>query len=507
MFAAFLLPNFRLQAALRFREELSSQPVALLDEQEIKAGLLEINEVAVRNGVRVGQTSPQALARCQRLKILSRARAQEQAVQTALLEVAGMFSPEVEATADGFATLNLRGNRRKDWDALALQAVDALASLRLEAQIGLGPNADLSFLAARQAQPTLVVDAPAAFLATLAVRELDPAPDLLAVLQDWGVHNLAQLISLPRGDLMDRLGTEAARLWDRAAGVAERPLRLVQPSEDFIEACDFEREIDTAEPVLFLLRRFLDQLTLRLGHAYRVAGQMTFTLTLSNGSHYERSFTVPSPTANVAVLFRILDTHLEGLTLQHPATALRLRIIPTRAEFQQFQLFESPLRDPNRFAETLGRLAALVGQENVGVVEVHDTHQPDCYHLRMPRFDEARSDQRLEKDLSNGLPLRRYRPPHTAEVQVAQDRPVHLRAASLVGPIQQACGPYHASGGWWESNHWAIEEWDVELADGGLYRLARIGAEWCIEGSYDEAPAPVSTTDRVVALSFPFAEP
>ncbi len=32
MFAAVLLPNFRLQAALRFREELREKPVAISDE-------------------------------------------------------------------------------------------------------------------------------------------------------------------------------------------------------------------------------------------------------------------------------------------------------------------------------------------------------------------------------------------------------------------------------------------------------------------------------------------
>jgi protein ImuB len=342
----------------------------------------------------------------------------------------------------------------------------------------------------------LVVQSPAPFLADLAVNELDPAPELLAVLRDWGIHNLAQLTSLPRGELMDRLGPDAARLWERAAGRTERPLRLMREAQEFEEAFDFEGEIETTEPLLFTLRRLLDQLALRLGNAYRVAGRMTLTLPLTNGAAHERLFTVPSPTANADVFFRILQTHLDGLRLDYAATGVRLRIEPTQAERQQFQLFESPLRDPNRFGETLGRLAALVGSENVGVVELLDTHRPDSFRLRTPRFDELGPASSPE-DFSIGLPLRRWRPAISAEVRMAGHRPTFIDSAKARGAIRDALGPYRASGGWWESDCWGREEWDIELETGGLYRLARNRHEWRIEGSYDE-PLPGARHDAAI---------
>ena len=502
MFAVILLPNFRLQAALRFREEMHAQPVALMDEQTPKAGLLEISEAAALAGVMPGQTSPQALARCATLTILPRSLTEEHNAQAALLEIARMLSPEIEATADGFCTVNLRGLRVNDWQALGAGVMAGLASLRLRAQMGIGPNPDLAFLAARHARPVLVVQSPAAFLADLALHELDPAPELLAVLHDWGIHNLAQLTSLPRGDLMDRLGPEAGRLWERAAGQTERPLRIVRAAEEFFEAFDFEHEIGTAEPVLFLLRRFLDQLALRLGNAYRVAGQMTLTMPLANGSAYERTFTVPSPTADVDVLFRILHTHLDGLRLDHRATGLQLLITPTRAERQQFQLFETPLRDPNRFGETLGRLAALVGEENVGVVEMLDTHRPDSIRLRPPRFNELGNVAMPADDFAVALPLRRYRPPVAAQVRVVRHQPAQLESARVCGAIRAVLGPYRASGGWWDSDRWSTEEWDVEMEGGGLYRLARVGHEWRIEGSYDE-PLPGNRRDAPPIVAMP----
>jgi protein ImuB len=503
MFAVLLLPNFRLQAALRFREELSGKPVALVDGTEVKAGLLECNERAAASGVERGQQPSQALARCAQLSILSRAPAQEATVQTMLLETATAFSPYVEATAPGYCTLDLQHARASNWPELAGKIVTQLQALSLAASVGLAPNPDLAFLAARQARPVLVVQTPETFLASLAVQELEPAPELLAVLGDWGIHNLAQLTSLPRGELMDRLGLEAARLWERAAGQSERPLRFIQPVEQFSESYEFEHEVETVEPLLFLLRRFLDQLSLRLGQAYRVAGAMLFTMELAEGQRYERQFTVPAPTAEVEVLFRILQTHLDGLQLARPIVALALAITPAHAERQQFQLFESPLRDPNRFGETLGRLAALVGAENVGVPVVEDTHRPDRFRLLAPQFHEMKNVEPPFADHSIGLPLRRYRPAVAVEVRLVRQCPVFLRSAAFSEPVVEALGPYRASGNWWETAGWAREEWDVELTNGGLYRLAGAEGGWWIEGSYNEPP-PATSWDKSVVPMNPF---
>src|SRR6266436_10010411 len=88
--------------------------------------------------------------------------------------------------------------------------------------------------------------------------------EILGILHKWGIHTLGQLAALNKEELRIRLGAEAARLWERANGTATRPLKFVQPPESFIESFEFDHEIETAEPLLFILRRFLEQLALRL---------------------------------------------------------------------------------------------------------------------------------------------------------------------------------------------------------------------------------------------------
>src|SRR5436305_3388753 len=104
---------------------------------------------------------------------------------------------------------------------------------------------------------------------------------ILAILRTWGIHTLGELAALEKEELRSRLGAEAVRLWERANGTATRLLKFVQPPETFDENFEFDHEIETAEPLLFILRRFLEQLALRLSGIYLVARELTLTITFS----------------------------------------------------------------------------------------------------------------------------------------------------------------------------------------------------------------------------------
>src|SRR6266700_2893187 len=118
---------------------------------------------------------------------------------------------------------------------------------------------------------------------------------ILAILHKWGIHTLGQFATLDKEQLGARLGPEAVRMWERANGQSDRPLRLIRPPESFEESFEFENEIETAEPVLFMLRRFLEQLALRLSGIYFVAKELTLRITFTNKQQYERCFDITQP--------------------------------------------------------------------------------------------------------------------------------------------------------------------------------------------------------------------
>src|SRR5438132_11079165 len=185
--------------------------------------------------------------------------------------------------------------------------------------------------------------------------------EILAVLHKWGIHTLGQLAALDKEQLAARLGPEAIGMWKRANGKSQRLLKLVRPPESFEESFEFENEIETAEPLLFMLRRFLQQLTLRLSAIYLVAKELSLRITFTNKQRYERCFKIPQPTNDVDLLFRMLHTHLENFKSEHPIIAVSLQAQPIKAASQQYGLFETTLRNPNQLSETLARLTALLG--------------------------------------------------------------------------------------------------------------------------------------------------
>src|SRR6058998_3306560 len=208
------------------------------------------------------------------------------------------------------------------------------------------------------------------------------AQEIMAILHKWGIHTLGQLAALDKEQLGARLGPEAVRMWERANGQSNRLLKLVRPPESFEERFEFENEIETAEPLLFILRRFLEQLAVRLRAIYLIAKELTLQITFANEQVYERVFKIPEPTNDVDLLFRMLQTHLENFKSEYPIVAVALSAQPIKPAREQFGLFETTLRNPHQLSETLARLTALLGADRVGTPVLEQTHRPDAFHLK-----------------------------------------------------------------------------------------------------------------------------
>jgi len=167
MFASIYLPNFYLQAAMRHQPELHAKPVALIEEQEKKPLLIQLNEVAEKAGIRKGMTPSQALARSLEVVIKARAHTQEKSIQELLLHYAFTLSPFVEATAPGVCTIQFTDNR--DLTAKVSRVIEQLAECEITAQAGIAPMPDASFLTAHLARLVLEIDDAKEFLAPLPI--------------------------------------------------------------------------------------------------------------------------------------------------------------------------------------------------------------------------------------------------------------------------------------------------------------------------------------------------
>lgn len=435
--------------------------------------------------VTVGLTAPQAMAVCPAIELVERDGAAERETLSVLLACCWSVSPRVQLEETGRATLDLTGV-----DRATLRGQIAALRARLLAQgvtvaIGIAPNPLVARFAAERAQPERWVDAAglAAFLAPLPVCGLglsDGEANLCAAL---GLKTLGDVTALPRAALADRFGARGDALWRQAAGEWDGGIQAAAFPQRFQAELELEEPVETLEPLLFVLRRFTERLATEISCLGHGAQRLALRLTLENDAVYARDFDLPEPSGRAEGLFAVLEHHLAALRTDAPIVALTLEAFPAQRLEQQGGLFDTGLSDATAFFSTLGRLAAVVGNENVGTPRHADTHRPDAIEL-VPPATAIGPRKPPEAPPPHGPLLRRFRPPAAATVELTEARPTYVASAVATGPATVLRRPFWASGHWADPPGWAREEWDVQIGP-GLYRLCHEPDGWRIEGVYD----------------------
>jgi protein ImuB len=488
MFAILYIPNFALQAAFRYDEKMTPQPVALVDFESTKPIIVQTNSAAKTVGVVHGLTISQAKARCKDLIIKKRSIGQEQTTTDLFLQTATAFSPRIESTAPGVCTMELTGlgfqNNLAGMQPWAERILQALTQCHLEAKIGIASTPDLALLAARHADPIILLTQDSDYISNLPIAALEPPTEILEILTSWGIRTVSAFIALGKDNLVERFGARALELFQRVSPRFVRPLNLIAPPEQYAEQIDFEREIETAEPLLFILRRFVEQLSHRLLIVHLVVAELQLQLCLSSGAKLERCLKLPTPTHDIGILFRILQTHLETVRTESAIVSLRLIATPGKSASYQFGLFDNGLRDPHQFTETISRLMALCGSGNVGAPALLNTYRPDAFEIQPPNFDAPNPGGHGAARYA-GLALRRFRPRLSAHIEFRDHQPVLINSPIYKGTIANARGPFISSGDWWDNQRWVNEEWDVQTSSGVLYCLCGSIEGWFLEGVYD----------------------
>lgn len=481
-FAVLWVPDFALHSLRRGDPALARRPVGLVEGEGRKAVVVSVSTEA--RGVGPGLAATLALARCPGIVLRPREPAAEIEANRLLLAAAFTLSPRVECTAAGCATIDLQGADTAATERQLRSALHELAVAGLPARAGLAATPQTAFYAARRAEPLLTATDLAGFLGPLPVEFAEPTPEHAAVLRGWGIRTCGELTALAKGEIGKRLGVEGVQLWERATGEATRPLRLAQPARSFAAEWEYEPPIESLEPLLFRLRRFAECVALELRGAGFAAEKLTFTLRLEDDTDLRRELRLPEPGTDVDGWMRVLQSHLDSVRTEARVAGARLVAVPTRPPQKQGGLFDTGLRDPALFWDNLARLAAIVGEGRVGRPAPLDTHRPDAIALEKPA-DIVPAPEAAGVHPVRGFALRRLRPPWPAIVRLENDRPAYVECSRFREHLRAAHGPWRSSGDWWRPDGWALETWQVELATGGLYQLARTANGWVVEGELD----------------------
>jgi protein ImuB len=475
------------------------------------------------------------------ISLRKRSIADEESAQTALLNLAGRFSPRVESTCPGTTILDLAGMEKllrswnnNSWQSAARAMTENAAQIGFELRVAIAANPDTAFLAASGfsadlASLNMLIPAgeEARRLAALSVHVLPISPEVLEILQSWGIRTFQSLAALPTVAIVERLGQHGLYLQKLARGQINRSLLTVEPNAGFVESFEFDDPVETLESLFFILDRMFHQLCLKLMCAALAANELRLTVELEvrqiqrgkkDEEQYEHNWKLPFPTLDRTLLFGLVRLQLEKTTFSAPIRKLTAEVVPVKPRVAQANLFAPPSPEPEKLALTLERIRGVVGSADsdgiacVGSPCLVDTHRPGSFALQSfsaidntevnchpeqsrpmrkahrPAESKAHFSTKL-KEFPPVIALRVFRPTLETAVELDHQKPHFVRLWNRHRRVLAASGPWSTSGSWWNVP-WAHEEWDVALTTPvgiGYYRIYRdrIRQQWFVEGVFD----------------------
>jgi protein ImuB len=466
LYACLYVKEFPAQALLRLRPELHEKPCVVMEGEPPFQIVCSLNTKARLLGLRDGMTRVEVDTFVGPI-VLGRSLQIEKATRAVLLECAGAFSPHIEecgqttaflCVIDIAGTQNLFGPP----EMLAKNLRQRIRSLSIAGQVTVSGNFDVAVCVAKGHTGSVLQVVPqgeeAKALSSLPLTALDLTETQTETFALWGIHTLGMLATLPERELIARMGQEGKRLRQLACG--ELP-HLFQPIDvPFVleERAELDFPLEDLESLLFGLSVILEQLILRAKARIVALASVTITLHLDGGCPHSRTVRPAQPTNDKQLWLKLLHLDLES----HPPHAAILTVVlhaePGNASKVQLGLFSPQLPEPARLDVTLARLAALVGEGNVGQAVLDDTHTPEGFHVEPFQASSAMS----EPVTSEGhVCPRQLRPPQSMSVLLENGRPRSFFFRNQRCIVERAYGPWLKGGEWWNEAIWGHEQWDL----------------------------------------------
>ena len=392
-----------------------------------------------------------------------------------LSQIAGDFSPSFEQTTPDTVVFRIDGLKRllgtphQIAQAIAQRAGNAV-------NISIAETAEAAILAARNFSGVTVHPN----LNDLDITAIPLTGEMAGILDSWGIHTLEQLAHLPETGIAERFGPPGVSLQRLARGAVDRPLKVFQPEITYNDRIQLDHPICLLEPLLFLIARMLNDQCEKLQSHGMAANEITISLELETKTEHVRTLRLPIPMRESKALLKLLQMDLEAHPPQAATVALALSLKPVNPRTVQNGIFMPVTPAPDKLELTLARIRGIVGENNVGVPELLNTHHPHPYRLaqRQPRLTD-------QPPATIQHAFRYFRPPLAATVALENDRPARITAPGIHGKVLSASGPWRTSGNWWTPAPWNRDEWDIALPT-ALYRIYREpNQHWFLEGSYD----------------------
>jgi protein ImuB len=405
---ALRIPDLPLQRILRGRAPIDptdaaggARPIAVAAEGRILCADVD----ARAEGVRPGATIAEAVAACGRLAVVPADPAADAAALRALAEALLDLAPAVELGADALlldasaAHLLARAAPREAEELLARRAIAVAGEMgyaaRAAVATGRGPARALALHAPGPRLPGEDGRAPAAVvwvppdgaamaLASLPVSALGLGPEVAARLAALGVDSAGALARLPEGTLAHRFGPAGVLAARLARGEDDAPLVPYVPRTLPEETVELEGPAESAEPLLFALKRLADRVAARLAGRGLGASRLRVVLKLDPRGEERLDVPLAAATATPARWLLPLKEHLFSLQLPGAVVALRLVAVEVAVVApEQLAIGDRP-EALAALEGVLARLAVRLGDGALFAAEPVDRYRPEGAYRPVP---------------------------------------------------------------------------------------------------------------------------
>jgi protein ImuB len=494
---ALVVPALPLQRILRARPTVG--PVGVVSEGVVR----HASAPALAAGVRPGDSLVQARAACAGMVAEPLDPLADRAALRALAEALMALFPAVELAFPDALLLDVAGARLAGSEAEGSERVLAEGAIRLcqdmgyRGRVAVADGKGVALALARHAGRDRTRAAPgegAQALSSLPLEALDLPPEVVRWLSAVGVDRVGALAALPVETLVHRFGAAGAAAARLARGDDARTLVPFAPETFPRERWDLDGGdvgvIESAEPLLFAVKRLADRVAARLAGRGLGASRLRLTLFLEPRGEERVDLPLARPGAEAALWLVPLRERIGGLRLPAPVRGLDLSVLEA-AEIPAEQLAVGDRPEVARALDVaLSRLAARLGDGALFAAESADRYRPEAAYQAAPFRRSAGAAERSPGPAGTeplpGRPTRLVDPPRPVVALGEGGRLTSLRVEGAARAVLALSGPERLAGEWW-SEPFDRDYYRARIEGLGelwIYRDGRDGRLW-LHGFFD----------------------
>lgn len=402
----------------------------------------------------------------------------------ALLSVARRFAYLIEVLDDGIL-FDVSGLERLigGHEKIAQKIVEEIEGQKVSGSIAVAGTIETAMLLARQNRGLSPIVRPDDRFRQAPLSSLPIEQDTLNVLNELDITKIEDMLRLPHEDLLSRYGQEFRKVIDLAE---QNGKGLLSPNvyEDHVSwSYSLDSPVEDFAQLVFLLNHGLERLFEQVSHRGLSTESIGLCLRLRDSSEKSYEISTSFPTLERAFWLKLANLRISLDPPGSEIVSVDIACYFTKPRPAQHGLYAVSRPEPEDLLLTINKLKKLAGEENVGVPVILDQRLPEPFEIDVEAIPEGRESSAAAKE-HPVIAFSYFRPPIRAEVLVRNKRLVFIKTGYFNGYVTKCSGVWRSDSRWWESP-WRSQEWDVEIENGGVYRLCRADDQWFIAGEYD----------------------